>query len=108
MSEKEQRAAGADPVGEVGTRFFRALGETYPVCAASDEFYFFPQVTSADRDWSVWDDFSPEGTGLFADPEAGLSALRGTETRLDPGTSNHSLYDDVFVRYRKIWKAIVT
>ena len=46
------------------------------------------------------------GAGLFASPEAGLAAFRRLEVHLDPGAGNHSLYDDVFARYKKTWKAV--
>jgi hypothetical protein len=39
---------------------FAYLGKTFPVCCASDEFPFFPQIISPDGGWSGWDNFSPE------------------------------------------------
>ncbi|MFH1625969.1 MAG: DUF885 family protein [Pseudomonadota bacterium] len=39
---------------------FETLVETFPVCSASDEFHYFPQIQPPQRDWFVWDDFSPE------------------------------------------------
>jgi hypothetical protein len=37
---------------------YRVISRRFPICAASDEFYFFPQVLDAQRHWSAWDDFS--------------------------------------------------
>lgn len=37
---------------------FGTLAELFPVCCASDEFYYFPQVVGKERNWSSWDDFS--------------------------------------------------
>ena len=39
---------------------FKATAAAFPVCTASDEFYFFPQYCAEDQDWSRWDDFSEE------------------------------------------------
>lgn len=37
---------------------FGLLSQAFPICCASDEFYFFPQVVPPSIDWSLWDDFS--------------------------------------------------
>jgi hypothetical protein len=42
----------------IAARAFAFIAEVFPVCAVSDEFYFFPQVVSDVRDWRTWDDFS--------------------------------------------------
>jgi uncharacterized protein (DUF885 family) len=39
---------------------FAYLGKTFPVCCASDEFFYFPQVIPPEGSWSGWDDFSRE------------------------------------------------
>lgn len=39
---------------------FADIANAFPVCAASDEFYFFPQVVSNNLNWQKWDDFSSE------------------------------------------------
>ena len=44
----------------IAAAVFDALAEQFPVCLASDEFHYFPQAVSSERDWSYWDDFSPE------------------------------------------------
>jgi xylulokinase len=48
------------------------------------------------------------GAGLFADPKTGLTAFHRAEVRLKPDAGRHSLYDDVFERYKKTWKAVFT
>jgi hypothetical protein len=48
-------APGFDTLAET---VFDALARQFPVCTASDEFHFFPQVQVDDRDWTRWDDFS--------------------------------------------------
>jgi uncharacterized protein (DUF885 family) len=39
---------------------FETLALRFPVCLSSDEFHYFPQATIKNKDWSKWDDFSPE------------------------------------------------
>jgi len=34
------------------------MARHFPVCSTSDEFHFFPQLSSSVIDWSLWDDFS--------------------------------------------------
>jgi uncharacterized protein (DUF885 family) len=47
--------------------FFTASAEKFPIVSASDEFYYFPQVTSQQKDWSRWDDFSKDAVSSFAE-----------------------------------------
>jgi hypothetical protein len=47
--------------------YLEAVARAFPVCSASDEFYFFPQVLPGERDWSAWDDFSEGKVAAFAD-----------------------------------------
>jgi hypothetical protein len=53
----------ADSLETVADHIYRTLAFHFPVCLSSDEFHFFPQYISPDRDWSRWDDFSPESVG---------------------------------------------
>ncbi len=39
---------------------FQRLARQFPVCMASDEFHFFPQVRADQSEADVWDDFSPD------------------------------------------------
>ena len=47
-------------VNAVAERALNRLVAQFPVCLASDEFHFFPQMASQEPDWSQWDDFSPD------------------------------------------------
>ncbi len=49
----------------VAAEFFEATARLFPVCSASDEFYYFPQVLPRRRDWSSWDDFSGTAVAEF-------------------------------------------
>jgi len=51
-----RNSGGAFPA--LAREIFETLSELFPVCCASDEFYFFPQVAGKERNWSSWDDFS--------------------------------------------------
>ena len=42
----------------IAERTYAMIASAFPVCAGSDEFYFFPQVVQEEKDWRVWDDFS--------------------------------------------------
>ena len=48
------------PLDLVGFKIYREIAENFPISSASDEFFYFPQATNSDPDWSVWDRFSPE------------------------------------------------
>ena len=67
------------PLDSLAEDLFQALAGTFPVCCASDEFYYFPQVVSAARDWSRWDDFSAHAvdatTARLASAEQAFAAL---------------------------------
>lgn len=63
-------------VEQIAAQAYAAIAAIYPICAASDEFYFFPQVSSDEKNWRVWDDFSPAAIEAFAD------RLRGWEVSL--------------------------
>jgi uncharacterized protein (DUF885 family) len=66
---------------------YSTLARAFPVCCASDEFYYFPQIVLDDADWSVWDDFSPERIGEvtsdLAHWETALDGLLSTGPELD-------------------------
>ena len=47
-------------VETIGRSMVAAIADTFPVACASDEFYYFPQVRLPERQWSTWDNFSPE------------------------------------------------
>lgn len=93
------RSPGEPPPSATGEAFLRAAARSFPVCTASDEFYFFPQVAAQRPDWSSWDDFSVEGAGEFADRLRGWEkeilawgdAFRGDEERIDGNLLLHAL-----------------
>ncbi len=68
---------------------YALIAETFPICAASDEFYFFPQVSHEPRDWFRWDDFSVK---TLADR---LTRLQSCEIDLAALVSNQSMPDDL-------------
>jgi len=75
------REAFAPSVEEIATQLFCELRNRFPVCCASDEFYFFPQLEPADSGTAslrAWDDFSPETVAdtvkVLARADARLSA----------------------------------
>ncbi len=57
----------ADQLETIAARAYSVIAEKFPVCAVSDEFYFFPQVVPEVRDWSAWDDFSATQVASVAD-----------------------------------------
>ncbi len=52
-----RNSEGAQPAA-LAREIFETLAELFPVCCASDEFFYFPQVVGFERNWSSWDDFS--------------------------------------------------
>ena len=46
-------------------KIFDRLARTFPVACASDEFFYFPQVTLPDPEWETWDGFSKETVTQF-------------------------------------------
>jgi hypothetical protein len=63
--------------------FFAASADQFPIASASDEFYYFPQVKSQQRDWSCWDNFSEDAVCSFA------KRLAGYEKDLDTFQHHH-------------------
>jgi uncharacterized protein (DUF885 family) len=57
----------ADQLKTIAVRAYAVIAEAFPVCAVSDEFYFFPQVVPKERDWSAWDDFSAARVASVSD-----------------------------------------
>ena len=43
------------------------IARRFPICAASDEFYYFPQLLPAERDWRRWDDYSEMAVDEFTE-----------------------------------------
>jgi len=66
---------------------YSMIASTFPICAYSDEFYFFPQVIQKDKDWKYWDDFSAQRVAAVAD------ILQGHESDL-AGLVKDDLHDD--------------
>lgn len=60
----------------IAEKAYATIAKAFPVCAFSDEFYFFPQVAPKDKDWRAWDDFSVQKVADAAD------LLRGAERDL--------------------------
>jgi hypothetical protein len=78
--------------------YLEAVARAFPVCSASDEFYFFPQALPGERDWSVWDDFSEGKIAAFADRLQGWEGevrertrAPGEETGLEDRLLVHSM-----------------
>ncbi len=58
--------AGQTPLEQLAEQIYCRLAQQFPVCCASDEFYFFPQVSPKDGvNWG-WDDFSPASLGQLS------------------------------------------
>ncbi len=56
----DQKGKTQADVEKIASEMYSTLARAFPVCCASDEFYYFPQVVLDDADWSAMDDFSPE------------------------------------------------
>jgi len=54
------------PLNHLAGHIYREVSRQFPVCCASDEFYFFPQAQSEGEDRWRWDDFSPASLETFA------------------------------------------
>jgi hypothetical protein len=68
----------------IAERVYSAIAAVYPVCCASDEFYFFPQVVQQKKEWQAWDDFSQPRVETFCDLLGGfekeLSVFSGPDS----------------------------
>ena len=58
---------GTAEITSVAVGMLEALAARFPVCTASDEFHFFPQLLCANRQWSHWDDFSSASVAAVCD-----------------------------------------
>jgi uncharacterized protein (DUF885 family) len=54
------------PLEQLAEQIYQQIARQFPVCCASDEFYFFPQVPGDGNDRWSWDDFSPARLETFA------------------------------------------
>jgi len=70
-----------DILRPIAEKLFSYLGESFPVCCGSDEFYYFPQVVPAQGGGTGWDNFTPEKigevTGRLSSVEDELGLLPG-------------------------------
>jgi len=83
---------GKETLHETAREFYDAVSRAFPVCCVSDEFYYFPQVLPARRDWSAWDDFSAESVGELADRLKGwAAAAEKEESTADRSALLHAL-----------------
>jgi len=55
-----RRAPSEIQINSIANRLFEKLAFYFPVCMASDEFHFFPQIRSGEHDWARWDNFSTD------------------------------------------------
>ncbi len=60
ISDQQKKNTNASYLNAVAGILFETLSLRFPVCLSSDEFHYFPQATINNKDWSRWDDFSPE------------------------------------------------
>ena len=72
----------------IAEKAYATIAKAFPVCAFSDEFYFFPQVAQKDKDWRAWDDFSVQKVAGVAD------ILHGTERDLSELVTDDLSGDD--------------
>ena len=79
-------------VQDVAARMFEELARCFPVCSASDEFHYFPQAQALRKDWSRWDDFSPEAVEELAEK---LLAWEEELARLARNMSNQDILIDI-------------
>ncbi len=77
MNQQTHRDGNRTTALEVlAERAYSSIASAFPVCACSDEFYFFPQIVQTDQPWNAWDDFSAQKVAAVAD------VLRGYERDL--------------------------
>lgn len=63
--------------GKLAEEIYRGFACRFPVCCASDEFFYFPQCLAKDQDWSRWDDLTVTSVTEF------LAELSSWERRLN-------------------------
>ena len=80
-------SATTTAVEKIADDMFKTIARNFPIAAASDEFYYFPQVQIDKGRWQIWDHFSESAVdGAVADLQAGLSKL----DKLDRNTAGLS------------------
>ena len=52
-------------LAQLAEQIYQEIARQFPVCCASDEFYYFPQVITNDKHRWGWDDFSGEAIEQF-------------------------------------------
>ena len=74
-------------VDRIISRIFDIIADAFPVAAASDEFWYFPQVTNDRLRWDRWDRFDREGVrdavGRLQGETAALKRLHGDDRTVD-------------------------
>ncbi|MBC2715491.1 MAG: DUF885 domain-containing protein [Desulfobacteraceae bacterium] len=88
ISDQPKHNSNASGINAVADSLFETLALRFPVCMASDEFHYYPQATIMDKDWSRWDDFSPES---IADISVKLSEYK---LKLDQFVSSELTFDE--------------
>lgn len=63
MQNRNDASFPSPGIEPLAAAIFESLASRFPVSLASDEFHFFPHYISKHRDWSRWDDFSPDAVG---------------------------------------------
>jgi len=86
-------------VDAVAAEIFETLTRLFPVCTASDEFYYFPQVPIPSLHWWEWDDFS---TGSIQSLARRISHWEDELTRLAKDTDSLDLSIDISILRRSI------
>ncbi|MCW8859223.1 MAG: DUF885 domain-containing protein [Deltaproteobacteria bacterium] len=56
----------SSPLNFLAERIYQEIARQFPICCASDEFYFFPQVVANGSGRWGWDDLSPAAVAAFA------------------------------------------
>jgi len=60
ISDQQEQNTSTSDINAIACILFETLALRFPVCMSSDEFHYYPQVTIIDKDWALWDEFSPE------------------------------------------------
>ncbi len=60
MEHNRSKYTSEMEINSIAGRVFEKLAFYFPVCMASDEFHFFPQIRLPDHDWTRWDNFSTD------------------------------------------------
>jgi uncharacterized protein (DUF885 family) len=71
-------------VDEIGSTLFQVIARNFPVAAASDEFYYFPQVSLKRAQKIVWDNFSEETIAAVVKQLSDAEKELDTLARHDP------------------------